>query len=134
MIERIIQAIFCIQFFFAGHYFASEMRWARTKAEKALVYLTVFSIGLAGTLILAIGAILYPLGWIWHKVIRKYHIWFIVKYILLKRPLDYNRERGEELHQRAIELNPKWYQIDDRIFVWINNWVDPNYRSKEVHP
>lgn len=134
MIERIIQAVFCIQFFFAGHYFASEMRWAMTKTDKALVYIIVFSIGLAGALMLAIGAVLYPLGRIWQKVVVKFHLWFIVKYILLKRPLDYNRERGEELHQRAIELNPKWYQIDHRIFVWINNWVDRNYRSKEDRP
>lgn len=125
--QLIIQAILMIQCYIAGIFWEDQRPGMSTATEKVYRVLITISIAALGVLwgiayiIIGIGGFLYHRFWVY------FHLPFLFKYIIFKRHFPYKHERGKMMHELALKLNPKWYQVSNRIYVFIDNWVYINF-------
>lgn len=125
--NEIIGAILSANSFVAGLFFRDQIENFKTSWEKVQFWSLLFVIFVTGFVVPIVYVIAVVTGWIYHKIFAKLHLGFIFKYIVFRRKLNYDYERGQEIHKIASRMNPKWYQIEKRIFVWIDKWVKNNY-------
>lgn len=127
MIYIILSAILPIQGFMAGYYFADKAGWQHTTGEKINLYVFTFAFLSVGFPLLLIGLILALIGGIHHRVWNYFHLTFLIKYIWLKMPLDYNPDGAKRINDNAKLMNPKWYQFNQRIYKYIDKWIQDKH-------
>lgn len=130
--QAAIISIALIQAFVAGCYYSDEIGWKKDLGERIVTYLVTTAIFLFGVVLLAGAVVLLLWSFIYHRILTYYHIPFIVRYVWLGKHLDYSEEGHMRIKERAKTLKPKWYEFNEKIFIWIDKWIDRKYRRESV--
>lgn len=125
--NEIITAIISANSFLAGLFLRDQIENFKTSWEKVQFWSLFLVILITGFVVLIAYVFAVVTEWIYHKIFAKLHLGFIFKYIVFRRKLNYDYEIGQEIHKIASRMNPRWYQIEKIIFVWIDKWVKNNY-------
>lgn len=128
-LDLIFRGVMIGQVFLSGVYFGMEPT-PRTFWDKVRLYGGSILITLAGVPILILGFLYLLAAGAWSRVSRYFHIWFIVKYIVLRRDLGFNSERYPAVHAELAAREVKWYNLSLKTLKWIDRWVMRNYATK----
>jgi hypothetical protein len=118
-----------IKVFLAGMYFQDKFFWADGAIERIKVIFAVIGIIILGEIAGVFAIVIMIFGFIHHRMWDKLHLSFIIKYMVFKRPLLYDKLKYGILKQHADELHPAWYNFDDRIFKHCVYWALKKYKT-----
>lgn len=112
-----------IKIFIAGSYFQDNYFWADSMSKKIWAIFSTICLILFGEIIGLLAIIVMLSGGFYHKVWNYFHLNFLIKYVLFKRPLPYDELKYKAIEVKANNMNPKWYQLSDMIFKYCVKWA-----------
>lgn len=117
---------FAVNIFAAGDYWGSNYR----SQDKLMTKFVNASLTLAAILFFTFIMIAATLWGLYKRIDDILCISFIVKYRILHLKLEVSEDRLKSIQAYCDKLKPEWWNIQKRLFMWNNSWVQRKYGSK----
>lgn len=131
MKREIIEIIVACQIFYAGMYFQDNYVWRDGFIDGAKTVTITAFIALMGVCLLPLIIALMIVGGVYHRIIVGLHLRFLIKYVWLKHPLDYDnlevKKAAIRSEAKKLKAKLRWYKFGDKIYIWIDKWIEKNY-------